>query len=64
MDNRGGIKKLTQPITHPSQTMDTDMNIIMTYNELRNKSIHNISHEWVMGHADEKQEKKRDIKPL
>ena len=42
--------------------MDTDIDIFMAYNQLRDKSIHKISHEWVMGHADDKQEKKSDIK--
>ena len=60
MDNEGGIKNFSQPITHPSQTMDTDMDIVMAYNQLCDKSIHNISHEWVMGHADDKREKKSE----
>jgi ribonuclease HI len=64
MDNEGGIKKLEQPIIRPSQTMDTDMDIVMAYNELREKSKHRISHKWVMGHADEKREKKTDITPF
>ena len=63
-DDKGGIKKLSQPINHQSQTMDTDMDIVMAYNQLRDKSIHKISHEWVMGHADEKREKKSEIKPF
>ena len=53
-DDKGGIKKLSQPITHPSQTMDTNMDIVVAYNQLRDKSIHKISHEWVMDHADKK----------
>ena len=43
--------------------MDTDIDIFMAYNQLRDKSIHKISHEWVMGHANDKREKKSDIKP-
>ena len=53
MDNEGRLKKLSQSITRPSQPMDTDMDIVMAYNQLRDKTIHKISHEWVMGHADE-----------
>ena len=44
--------------------MDTDIDIFMAYNQLRDKSIHKISHEWVMGHADEKCDKKSDVKPF
>ena len=32
--------------------------------KFRDKSIHKISYEWVMGHADDKREKKSDIKPF
>ena len=44
--------------------MDTDMDIVMACNQLRDKSIHKISSDWVMGHADDKQEIKSDIKPF
>ena len=44
--------------------MDTGINIAMAYNQLRDKSIHTINNEWVMGHADELQEKKSEIKPF
>jgi hypothetical protein len=37
IDNVWGIKKLAQLIIHPSQTMDTDMDIVMAYNELQEK---------------------------
>ena len=64
MDNEGGMDKLAQPITHPSQTMDTDMDIVIAYNEIQEKSMHKVSHEWVMGHTGEKPDKKSDIKPF
>ena len=55
---------MSQPITRPSQIMDTDMDIVMAYNELREKSKHKVRLEWVMGHPDEKRDKKNDIKPF
>ena len=64
MDNERGIGKLSQTITRPSQTMDTAMDITMVYNELREKSKHKVSHEWVMDHADKKCDKRNDIKPF
>jgi hypothetical protein len=45
MDNEGGIRKLAQPITRPSQTMDTDITNMMAYNYLREKNKHHVSHE-------------------
>ena len=64
MDNEGSIDKLAHPIIKPNQTMETDMDIVMAYNELKERSKHCISHEWVMGHAYTKRDKKSDITPF
>ena len=45
MDNEGSIDKLAHPIIKPNQTMETDMDIVMAYNELKERSKHCISHE-------------------
>ena len=42
MDNEGGIETLAQPITNPRQTMGIDMNVVMTYNKLREERKHQI----------------------
>ena len=44
--------------------MDIYIDTMMAYTELREKSKHRVSHEWVMGHADEKRDKESDITPF
>ena len=48
MDNEGGLISLAKPIRAPRDTMRTDMDLVMAYNELRDNSQHVITHEWVM----------------
>ena len=64
MDNEGGLISLAKPIRAPRDTMRTDMDLVMAYNELRDNSKHVITHEWVMGHADvKKKDKPETITP-
>ena len=53
MNNEGGIEKLSRPITCPSQTMDIDMDIVMAYNQSREKK-----------NTDKKHDKKINITPF
>ncbi len=57
MDCKGGLKALQRPISRPKDTMETDMDIVLAYQQLRRQSKHRIDHAWVMGHAPEKKQK-------
>ena len=54
MDNKAGLNTLDTPITFPSQTMGTDMDITLAYQQLRSTSKHDVEVKWVMGHTDRK----------
>lgn len=58
MDCKGGLEKLDQRIVHPSQTMASDMDIVMAYQQLERQINHQVTRQWVMGHADEKKKDK------
>ena len=58
MDCEGGLKKLGCQISKPSETMDTDMDIVMAFNQLQKETKHDITKEWVMGHAKEKKKRR------
>jgi hypothetical protein len=64
MDCEGGLKKLGCKISKPSETMDTDMDIVMAFNQLRKETQHDITTEWFMGHAMEKKKSKEEVTKL
>jgi len=65
MDCKGGLDKIEAPIYTPKDTMGSDMDIVMAYKALQDQSKHTVSHEWVMGHADEKKKDKPEtISPM
>ena len=65
MDNEGGLITLAKPILAPRDTMRTDIDLVMAYNELQENSKHAVTHEWVMGRADvEKKDKPETITPM
>jgi ribonuclease HI len=64
MDNEAGLNTLDTPITYPSQTMGTDMDVTLAYQKLRSESKHTVDVKWVMGHADRKKKNNpQDITP-
>ena len=52
------LKNTNKSISTPSQTMGTDMDIVMAYHKLRDESKHTVRGEWVLGHADDKKKDK------
>ena len=58
MDCKAGLDKIEAPVYGPRDTMGTDMDIVMAYHALKEKSKHTVSHDWVMGHAKEKKKDK------
>lgn len=61
MDNEGGLTKLGESIDTPSNTIHSDMDLVMAYNGIREESKHFVTHEWAMGHADHKDHEKEKV---